>query len=684
MRFVFMFISLIAAGHLIAQSDSSGQQPLTSVYTNVHTLKRSDIERLPFIQFMELVQHAFPFIGNESMVEEEYAFVVNGFLQINPNSINISQIESISFYPAGTLLTRGSSQKKGTFVIATRPDKNGFSLSTKTGLFIGNDDVQAGPTAVAVIKKGISSLNELSFQHTTQHWYISNAFSFLEHKPPVYQLSSNAYGSAQMDTLSSKMERFKFSNFGGYTFNQHWKLEGGLFFTTQPQTGEIKTSFSSPFYSTGYQQTYSKGTVKYMSGHVALVMSPSASLSNRLNAEASQVRDQMNTEKISGNIYSTGQSKERYTAYSFSDHFSWQGKLSSTDHLNFSFFAQYRRLQSFERSDTSYSYTNGAFPGRFGWSVSNDRGRSLILSPTVQLSLKNVLFAEAGVCYDTYGISDFGPNQHKKLLPNAGLKMELSSLIHPSLISSLEVCGNFSKYITDMAPYDPLGNRHPVIAPVFTPGQQFFPNPSLYGYYPPVANWLASVQIGVDHDRFILKAQYRKHEKQIFSLVPTFNYPGNPTIYVPISETLTAKGLCFELKTAIIQKENKSWDVYATMFHDQYSRKYVNYPPTPIESILLDAGKAPWRGGLRTSVVIRRFFAQASAMINFDELSIDKEGNVKEDMERFFCDYLLAGYSIPVKGFIKKLEANVQSTGLLHVNTYALSKYIGIGVKVGL
>src|SRR5205085_5678362 len=106
--------------------------------------------------------------------------------------------------------------------------------------------------------------------------------------------------------------------------------------------------------------------------------------------------------------------------------------------------------------------------------------------------------------------------------------------------------------------------------------------------------------------------------------------------------------------------------------------------PTPIESILLDAGKAPWRGGLRTSAIIHRFFAQASAMINFDELSIDKEGNVKEDMDRFFCDYLLAGYSIPVKGFIKKLEANVQSTGLLHVNTYALSKYIGIGVKVEL
>lgn len=182
--FPFFFVTAFA------QTDSTETFD-SATYTSLISLSRTDIERLPATGFMELVQGAFPFVGSVSTVEEDYAFVTEGFVAINPNAINLSQIESIRFYPAGTALTRGSLGKKGTFVIRVRPGKNGFDFSTKTGLLLTTDNRTSNNTSFQY-ESGLASLNELSYRRRTDRSFFSTALSYLRSNNPYLQVLSAA------------------------------------------------------------------------------------------------------------------------------------------------------------------------------------------------------------------------------------------------------------------------------------------------------------------------------------------------------------------------------------------------------------------------------------------------------------------------------------------------------------
>src|SRR4029079_4742956 len=173
MRGIILFVCLLFAVTLSAQNDSSFNSLIFPTYTSTNTLTRSDIERLPALNFLELVQGAFPFVANESIIESDYSFIVDGFSLVKPNAINISQIESIRFYPAGTNCTRGSLTKKGTFVIETRPAKNGFSFSPKTELI---SPTNTDPTAViSKSSNGFYTLNDVIFRQAMPHRYLSSS-----------------------------------------------------------------------------------------------------------------------------------------------------------------------------------------------------------------------------------------------------------------------------------------------------------------------------------------------------------------------------------------------------------------------------------------------------------------------------------------------------------------------------
>lgn len=133
MRVLSFALCLFCTSLSFAQTDSSQKAVASFTQSNVINLTRADIERLPVANFLDLVAGAFPFLGTEGL-EEDFAYVVNGFVLVNPNVINLSQIESISFYPGGTPFTRGSFAKKGTFVISTKPQANRLYASTKIGL----------------------------------------------------------------------------------------------------------------------------------------------------------------------------------------------------------------------------------------------------------------------------------------------------------------------------------------------------------------------------------------------------------------------------------------------------------------------------------------------------------------------------------------------------------------------
>lgn len=139
MKFALSLPLLFSAALSFAQTDSVETRFATATQSTAITLTHAELQRLPATGFFELVAGAFPFLGTEGL-EEEFTYVVNGFIQINPQTNNLSQLESVSFYPGGTPLTGGTLGKRGTFIISTRPTQNRFSVSSKTGLWSVKDN----------------------------------------------------------------------------------------------------------------------------------------------------------------------------------------------------------------------------------------------------------------------------------------------------------------------------------------------------------------------------------------------------------------------------------------------------------------------------------------------------------------------------------------------------------------
>jgi hypothetical protein len=688
MRVLFIFVCLVITITSAAQTDSSFRSSIAPTYTSIQTLTSSDIEHLPVFSFMQLVQGAFPFVGNESSVEEEYSFVVNGFILTNPNAINVSQIETISFIPVGTNFTRGSLTKKGTFIIITRPEKNGLSFSTHTGTVLSKEPTHLPYSEIVQTQNGFSSLNDISYSHKAKNWFVSSAFSFLKGESPAFQIriSTPLLNSSSVTNTSSESKRFRFSNFGGYEFNKHWKAEGGFFFTDKSGTTNIDRTYTN-LQTTGNYTAKTKPRINYIGGNAGL-NTVFDNINNRLAVEIARYKDDNNSR--SDYSYSTmqgfaiGTLDYKSTGYSFSDNFSWTTKLTSSIQLDFSLFANYRTTKSSERRDSiEQSSPLIGSPANFrSGSRYQRKTHSLLISPVAGISYKNVVFAEIGASYDTYTESIFAPENKKKLLTNAGIKAEFASLLNNKFISTLEISGSYSKYLTNFERYDRLGTSYSSNVIPYTFGTSILiANPALNGYLP-VKNWLGSAAIGFNNNSILFKAQYRLHEKIIESFAPAPWYANFNTI-VMITEPLNSRSWSFELKATVLKKDTKTWNIYATTFQDKYSRQYKQYPPTPKDLILLDAGKAPWRSGLRTSVTVNKFFFQASTLFNFNELSIDRNGNTKEDMSRYNFNFLVFGYALPLKNkAIREVNISAETNGLFSSKSFALAKYVGIAVQM--
>lgn len=673
MKVLILSVALLGVMRLSAQTDSSIHSSLPT-YTSVHTLTRADIERLPASSFLELVQGAFPFVGSESPIEDEYSFVVNGFVLIHPNAINISQVESIRFFPVGTDLTRGSSTKKGTFVVTTRPRDTRASISTQTGFILPVKNLLSPSTVVASSSKGFYSIDEFNYSRKARRWFTSNSFSFLKEKFPAYNtFSSPQPANSEKSHSFSEKRRLRFSNFAGYDFSDRVKLEGGLFYTNMPLSsgGDLRRRYSD--LNTDYTYDMNRKS-KLLSGHAGLTALFSSRLSYQLSAELVQSKTNYETSfssffidyprpGTSSATYGKSTFSGHQTTFSIASNFLWKAVNTSSAALDLGLLVRDRFNNSRERNYSKQSQDGQ--PISFGESFVKRESQSFSVSPVAHLRFKNVLFAEVGFSYDDYTESLLGPNKDKKLLPNAGARLELASLLKSSLISSLEFSGNYNSYLRILYRGDWLE----------TDGQPGSTSTAFLEGYEPVKNWLLGVAIGIHNNRFVLKTQYRSRDEKIAQNV---QLPFNPVYY-----QLTSKGLCFELKASVIEKQKGDWKVYATVYQDKRTLHGNSVVPPPTPSGFSDAGKAPWRGGLRTTATFNHFFFQAAALVNLNEAAMDKNGNFQNDLDRYNCNFLLAGYQIPFKQkAIKSLELNIQSRALFHSQAYAISRYIGLGAQL--
>jgi hypothetical protein len=667
MRISFAIICLVFGSQVFAQIDTSKTDNYAPTYSGIAVLSKSDIERLPAINFMELLQGAFPFISNESLIEEDYSFIVNGFVLINPNAINISQIEKISFYPTGTLLTRGSFNRKGTFVIDTRPEKKAISFSTKSGILLPFKDQSSQNTTTSDGSNGFFTLNDLTYQNRWQGSFVSGAVSFLKNNSPEISSIAVTPNTLRNVNANNNWDRIRLSVFGGYQLSSNIKIEGGLFFTRQPHDSAREQDLK--VLSTGLQTLQSNSQVDKKvdckSAHAAVVFDPGKNIRNIASAELSQAKDEV---KGFGNtFYSFGQfdtsSKEFkgvFNVYSLTNQFIWQPVISSIFKLKTSLLARYLSTNIKEKNFEEYKSSSGSL----SWAGFSQKTNSklFLLNPSISFTIKDFLTSEVGFTHNDYGPSTFSSNtNNKKLLPNAGVRLNLNSLIKDSAAISIELASNYNESPT-------LYNR---VDRLETDRLQS----SISATYTSSKSWLNTMILGAWQNRFALQVNHFAIHSYLQAKISS-SIPGYSLNYVDLESLI--RSWSFEAKTSLINRENKNWTVYGNVFNIKEEIKESN--PQFSNFSLFDNNITSWKASLKASITLNRFFAQLSSLLSFDESYANRSGSFPTD-DRYSMNFFLAGYKLPIKSnILKAFEVNAQSRNLIHSKKQFHTKYIGIGV----
>lgn len=671
MRFTLLALLLFVAAHSFAQTDSVETRFATATQSTVITLTRAELQRLPATGFLELVAGAFPFLGTEG-IEEDFTYVVNGFVLINPNAINLSQLESISFYPGGTPLTGGTLAKRGTFLISTRPVANRFSVSSKTGLWSATND-ELPSFRRSGLHSGVFSLNEFSLQRKSETAFVSGAASFLPDKSPDYLYTS----ASQTGTGSHWLNRLRASVFGGYRFGRATEVEGGLFYTLQPQRTEGAQKYQPGNYVNNQS---ANDRANHAGAHAGFRFMPSPTLTNFLTAEITRAKETLDgtSQTAATNLpasFYNSKGDLRFTAFTVSNRLAWTPVNTTAINLQASLLARYRLYKYSEQYATTQSSGTNQ-PVAFYGSAQKTTSRSLSLSPSLLMRFSEWLSVQAGFTYDDYRGAP-GKNNANKLLPDAGLRLNLAPLAKGSGLTVLELSTNYHQSVRVSEKGDLLETDDN--------GRQF---PGAFGYtvadsaYVPRKVWTTALAVGVWQNRLAVKISYRMLDRTLYAAVPV-PYPGG-TGYAYLFEGLRSKGWSAEVKADAVKNTAVQWTIRATLYKEEYERRQYGFGvySQPVDRIFFDAGRAPWRGGFRTNVDVHRFFLQASLLLSFNEAGTADSGNLVDDMTKFNTAFLLAGYRLPLKGKgVKELDLNLQSRNLFGPKHDLAARYAGIGVQ---
>jgi hypothetical protein len=656
----------------LGQADSLRQQKNDWPGASAITLTRQQIERLPVVNLMELLNTAFAYTGGDPLFARDYIFVVNGFVTVNPNSINLSQIERIEFYPGNTPLTRGSLAAKGSFVITTTAAGNGFALASKTGAAsAAESSLQAlGYDRVESKQSGFFSYQELTYNYSRKRFYSSNAFSFTHNPAPTILHTAN--GGSQEEGFHDR--RFRFSHFAGYKVSSKLRVDASFLYATQPQREfSIYTNATAGSKGSREQPVWPRR----LSGHVSLDWKPAHNFQNRLWIEAGKdISDyEMNIdETFSGSpaYFFRSKGKYRATNYTVSNEAVWKAVQAPKFFLHPYALLRYRYLKD-ENSNASLSGT-GNPPTVVTANTQKRDANGFAAAPGIRFGIGQWLKADAFLGYDYYKAnpSSFtSVGLDKVWMPDANLEFNLLPIFNPSSLDKLNLSSHYFEFRTNQQLLNVLDvyNR-------FVP-LQAGTTASAVDADDVGRRWVNAISFGLK-ERLDVKIGYLLEKKRVLILM-------NPIIGGPsyqwVLSGLTRTGWSFEMNTTLVKKEKTKWNLQTVAFEERLvpADGQFTQPGSPV----LFSDKSLWRGSLRTELETGSFFLQASALFSFNNVRNGSSFGQKEYFSNHLQNFLLAGYRLPVRNkIISGAEVNVQARNLLfskQENMMPVYRYVGVG-----
>lgn len=671
MKPFLLIILLMSTVFSFAQTDTLSQDNNWPGESAI-TLTSQQIERLPATNLMEVLNTAFAYTGGNPLVARDYVFVVNGFVTVNPNSVNLSQIESIRFYPGNTPLTRGSLAAKGSFVITTTAADAGFSFTSKNGITTAAKESLStfGYTEVDHKQSGFFSYQELAYNYNRNRFHTSNAISFTHNPAPTILRTFNT--NSQEDGFNDK--RYRFSNFTGYRFNNKLRLDAAFSYTVQRQQ-----EFSAYNNVSGGGKGSREQPVRAsrLSGHLSLEWRPANKFQNTLWLEVGKdLSDyEMNIdESVSGsqNYFFRLKGRYRATNYTVSNEAIWKVVQSPKFFLHPYTLLRYRHLKD-ENSNSSLSGM-GNPPTVVTANAQKRSANGVTASPGIRFGFGKWMRADAVLAYDYYKAnpSSFtSMGEDKVWIPDATLEFNLLPIFNSLSIGKVNLTSHYFEFRTNQQLPDVLDVYNQFV-PIRAGSTTSLLNADGVG-----RRWVNGLSFGLK-EGFDVKVGYLFERKRV--LIQMDPIIGGPQ-YQWVLTGLTRTGWSFEMNTMLIKKEKTKWNLQTVVFEEKLtpSDAFFTQPGSPV----LFSDKSLWRSGLRTEIEASCFFLQASAVFSFNNVRNGASFGEKAYATDYYQNFLLAGYRLSLKnGIISQAEVNLQARHLFFKQSEEMMpvyRYVGIG-----
>ncbi|TCZ67890.1 hypothetical protein [Flaviaesturariibacter aridisoli] len=646
-----LLLALLPAAALQAQPPADSSAPLAqkvnATYRPLYTLQRADIERIPASNFMDLVNGAFPFVATDRIRAQDYSFIIDGALLLDPQSLNLSQIASIAFYPQGTGFLRGSTVQRGTFVITTIAGQPVKEIFLHGGLSLPQQETLRGDDAPPLGGQRAPFVHAeavLGKQFKKKGGF-STAFAYTRYGTPTLSQWQSLSSASQTDAAGSGRERYRLSNFGHWTLGRGLQLQvavlgtvvtgtdtaGRLITGTQVSERQLRRLTGSLGVQTGLQ--YDGG--RFHNSFQASWSGQSRSDDNALHSMASSI-----------DYWITSNGHEHLRRWSLWNRASYDVLRLRSFRLEAALQAHYRD-ESHSADIDEETHNNGILTG-FRKSWVKTEAHFLELTPALFFDYRNILQAELSYTFDQQkGNSYFASPRMDTGALQAGLRLDALSLVGGKRLSRLELGTDYrarriSTSAAGLLDEDPQANPAAFEA---------------YGAQPMAKSWLHYLHAGFFGDRLGLSVQWIHSKESIQARA--MSSIGFISSWTPARRG----GLGLSVRGVPVQSGPITWTLQASLYRDRY-HLLTDALNGPFALITENPNVEPddrdlVRGGLQTWLRAGNVHLQASVLQVFDDRRQDLYVRKYDYFDNTQLTNLLAGYTLRFrKGALTALEIN--------------------------
>ena len=652
-------------------------------YRPIFRLTAKDLAHLPVINLVEFLNGRFPFAFADAPATSMYAFLVDGYVALNPNAINITQIELIEFYPVSFDATNSSLSARGTFVITTKRGKNdseGFTIRSQTGALIGTDKAvpRISPGFTKEFEPELFTHQEVGYHYNKQKLQLNAAGAFTKSGIPNSQQINS--GFLQYNFHNSLRERF--SLFGGYEASERFKISLALLGTWTQQTagGNLQYPIPTPvnYYDSDGDLFYRAAAVAFEYRHrnftnvTQFIYSRLRSESDYLQvAKAAPPNPEMHR-----NDHTINKNTRVAIVNTTKGTFNSNGKVH----------AGWQLILRYHQSKDQFDYSStialpSSPPSSVSTGTSTWKERSLAMMPALSMDIDQKFFAIAGVTLDTWKNSTFLDDHKELALPYFGMRW--APKLNSRNVTSIVLHSTYGKsflfdYRADLLDMYTYPGQSPAQAPNMALGQ---PNP---GY-----TWITGLNAGLAKNRLLISVNYL-----IGNGFPGIMIPIPGGMYLLEMREVNRSGASVDVQMTISSERDFNCRFRTNLFYERIELKEkIQNPIVYYDNPFLNDDLSPqWRGSASIDITSDRFFMHVQALLRFNDEGYNQPFFAdRKGISNHGLTFFALGYSIPLKQTAQnpRIDISIQTRNLIVMEEprgagYYGSKYVGVGVNLEL